>query len=438
MERSLMSDLLAWYQKTNRKPLIIRGARQVGKTWLMQEFGSRYFKQVVYINFDREKRLHDFLEESIEPQRLLTAFEAISGKTIHAHDTLIILDEIQEEPRALSALKYFCEEAPHIAIMAASSLLGVALHQGSSFPVGKVDFLDLYPLSFREFLLATQNEKLVSLLENKDLEMISALKTTYTDALRSYYYVGGMPEAVNTYIESKNLIEVRKVQERLIDYYRQDFSKHAPVSLVPRLNQVWDSIPAQLSKENRKFIFGQIYKGARAKDFELAIQWLSDCGLIHLVHRVKKPGIPLKSYQETNAFKIYLHDIGLLGALGELPLSAIVEKNRLFTEFKGAITEQYVLQQLISDMKKKPYYYSSENSRGKIDFLVQGEMTIWPLEVKAEENLQAKSLKAFAEKYDVKKSIRISMSPYRDQGWLVNLPLYGFMNLWPEESLSLI
>ena len=304
--------------------------------------------------------------------------------------------------------------------------------------MGKVDFLDLYPLSFREFLLATQNEKLVSLLENKDLEMISALKTTYTDALRSYYYVGGMPEAVNTYIESKNLIEVRKVQERLIDYYRQDFSKHAPVSLVPRLNQVWDSIPAQLSKENRKFIFGQIYKGARAKDFELAIQWLSDCGLIHLVHRVKKPGIPLKSYQETNAFKIYLHDIGLLGALGELPLSAIVEKNRLFTEFKGAITEQYVLQQLVSDMKKKPYYYSSENSRGKIDFLVQGEMTIWPLEVKAEENLQAKSLKAFAEKYDVKKSIRISMSPYRDQGWLVNLPLYGFMNLWPEESLSLI
>ena len=428
-----MKELSEWHQKKNRKPLIIRGARQVGKTWLMLEFGQRFFEQAVYINFDREKRLHGFLEESIEPQRLITAFEAISGKTIHADNTLIILDEIQEEPRALAALKYFCEEAPGYCIIAAGSLLGVALHQGSSFPVGKVDFLDLYPMSFREFLLATQNEKLAKLLDQKDLGMITTLRSSYMDALRLYYYIGGMPEAVKTYIEQKSLIEVRNVQERLIDYYRQDFSKHAPVTLVPRLNQVWDSIPAQLAKENRKFLFGQIRQGARAKDFELAIQWLSDCGLIHVVHRVKKPGIPLKSYQELSAFKIYLNDVGLLGALGEVPLSSIVEKDRLFTEFKGAMTEQYVLQQLVSDMKKKPYYYTAENSRGEIDFLVQGERTVWPIEVKAEENLQAKSLKAFAEKFDVQKSIRISMSNYREQDWLVNLPLYGFMKLWPNE-----
>ena len=404
----------------------------------MQEFGSRYFEYTVYINFDHEKRLHDFLEESIDPQRLLTAFEAIAGETIHAKDTLIILDEIQEKPRVLSALKYFCEEAPEYAIIAASSLLssqwGATLHQGSFFPAGKVELLDLYPLSFREFLLATQSKRFMTLLEERDLAMITTLRSSYIEALRLYFFVGGMPEAVNTYLATKSLLMVREVQKKLLNCYRQDFSKHAPVSLVPRINQVWDSIPSQLAKENKKFTYRQIFKGARAKDFELAISWLSGSGLIHLVHRVKKPGLPLKSYQEQNAFKVYVNDIGLLGALGELPASCMIEKNRIFMALHGAMTEQYVLQQLVSDMRKKPYYYVAINSLGKIDFLVQGEVILWPVEVQAEENLQAKSLKAFAKKYDVKKSIRISLSHYREQEWFINLPLYGFMSLWPEEA----
>ena len=433
MERFLMEDLYQWKNRADRKPLILRGARQVGKTWLMKEFGRQAFRDVVYINFEREKRLHDFLAESIEPRRILFALQMIAGQTIDPENTLIILDEIQEEPRMLSSLKYFCEEAPEYAVMCAGSQMGVALHKETSFPVGKVTFLDLYPLNFREFLLAAGESSLEVLLEKKDLSLITAAKSRLKDLLKLYYYVGGMPEVVKQYVDNRDLIEVRERQIQLIDFYRQDFSKHAPVSLIPRLYQVWDSVPGQLAKENRKYIYGQVAKGARAKDFELAIKWLSDCGLIHLVHRVKKPGIPLKFYEELSAFKIFLHDVGLLGAMSELPLSAIVESNKLFEEAKGALTEQYVLQQFISDMKKRPYYYSAENSRGKIDFLIQGSTIIWPVEVKAEENLQAKSLRAYVAKYNCTQAVRISMSDYREQDWLVNLPLYGFTQLWPTE-----
>lgn len=429
MYRDLMKDLIKWKESPERKPLTIRGARQVGKTWIMKEFGRLYFDNTVYINFDRERRLHDMLEEGLDPKRLITAIGALSGEKIVPEKTLIILDEIQEEPRALSALKYFCEEAPEYVIVSAGSLLGVALHEGTSFPVGKVDILKLYPLSFIEFLMALGKEDIADIIKEKDISLITSMKAILIEELKTYYIVGGMPEAVNCFVNKRDLNEVREVQEHLLDYYRQDFSKHAPVSLVPRLNQVWESIPAQLSKENRKFIYGQIEKGARAKDFELAIQWLSDCGLIHLVHRVKKPGIPLKTYQEMNAFKIYFNDIGLLAALGELPVSAFVDGNELFTEFKGALTEQYVLQQLISVNKVKAYYYSAENSKGEIDFLIQKNNGVYPIEVKSSENLQAKSLKAFAEKYKLGNAIRISMSDYRKQDWMTNLPLYAFTEL---------
>lgn len=406
--------------------MIIRGARQVGKTWLMREFGRTQFAQTAYINFDENMRIREVFDGSLEVERLLLAVSAETGISIRPQDTLLIFDEVQEAPRALASLKYFCENAPEYPIIAAGSLLGVAMHQGTSFPVGKVSFMDLYPLSYREFLCALGEEKLCGFLDtSEDLSMMTAMKEKYMDYLRQYYYIGGMPEAVADFIENKDYHRVRKIQKMLIDYYQQDFSKHADGSLVTRLNQVWNSIPSQLARENKKFIYGQIREGARAKDFELAIQWLEDCGLVHKVHRVTKPGMPLNAYAELSAFKIYLHDVGLLAAKSDLPLQAIVSKSQLFTEFKGALTEQYVLQQLVSDAALVPYYYSAENSRGEIDFLVQSETGYIPIEVKAEENLRAKSLRAFYEKYQPEISIRTSMSDYRREEWLVNIPLYA-------------
>lgn len=406
--------------------MIIRGARQVGKTWLMREFGRTQFAQTAYINFDENMRIREVFDGSLEVERLLLAVSAETGISIRPQDTLLIFDEVQEAPRALASLKYFCENAPEYPIIAAGSLLGVAMHQGTSFPVGKVSFMDLYPLSYREFLCALGEEKLCGFLDtSEDLSMMTAMKEKYMDYLRQYYYIGGMPEAVADFIENKDYHRVRKIQKMLIDYYQQDFSKHVDGSLVTRLNQVWNSIPSQLARENKKFIYGQIREGARAKDFELAIQWLEDCGLVHKVHRVTKPGMPLNAYAELSAFKIYLHDVGLLAAKSDLPLQAIVSKSQLFTEFKGALTEQYVLQQLVSDAALVPYYYSAENSRGEIDFLVQSETGYIPIEVKAEENLRAKSLRAFYEKYQPEISIRTSMSDYRREEWLVNIPLYA-------------
>ena len=337
----------------------------------------------------------------------------------------MIFDEVQEVPKALSALKYFCENAPEYAIVAAGSLLGVALHKGTSFPVGKVDFMDLYPLSFQEFLCALGEERFVSMLQGTDIAMVTMFKSKYIDRLREYYYVGGMPEVVQTYAETRDFNRVREIQKNLLNYYQQDFSKHAEVSLVPRLNLVWNSIPMQLAKENKKYIYGQVREGARAKDFELAIQWLLDCGLIHKVQRVNKPFLPLKAYIDFNAFKIFLLDIGLLIAMADLDAQVIIDGNRIFTEFKGALTEQYILQQLISEGATEPYYYSTVNSKGEIDFLLQGKTSIVPVEVKAEENLRAKSLKAFVDKYKPKFAVRTSMSDYRKQDWITNIPLYN-------------
>lgn len=425
MERFAMQKLAEWKEKNGRKPLIIRGARQVGKTWIMKEFGKRYFEQVAYVNFDSNVRMQQVFEGELDIERIILALSIETGVSIKAENTLLIFDEVQEVPKALTSLKYFYENAPEYAIVAAGSLLGVALHRGTSFPVGKVDFMDLYPLSFQEFLCALGEEQFATMLKGKDTDMVTMFKSKYIDRLREYYYVGGMPEVVNAYVTSKDFNRVREIQKNLLNYYQQDFSKHAEINLVPRLNLVWNSIPMQLAKENKKYIYGQVREGARAKDFELAIQWLLDCGLIHKVNRVKKPALPLKAYLDLDAFKIFLLDIGLLIAMTDLDAKVIIEGNRIFTEFKGALTEQFVLQQLIAEVGTEPYYYSTPNSKGEIDFLIQGKTTIIPLEVKAEENLKAKSLKAFCDKYNPKYAIRTSMSDYREQDWMKNIPLYN-------------
>lgn len=425
MKRFALERLKEWKEKPNRKPLIIRGARQVGKTWLMKEFGKTFFEKVAYVNFDSNTRMQQVFDGEINIERIVLAISAETGISVNPENTLLIFDEVQEVPKALSSLKYFCENAPEYAVVAAGSLLGVALHKGTSFPVGKVDFMDLYPLTFQEFLCALGEERFVEILRGKDTDMVTMFKSKYIDRLREYYFVGGMPEVVQTYVDTKDFNQVREIQKNLLNYYQQDFSKHAEISLVPRLNLVWNSIPMQLAKENKKYIYGQVRKGARAKDFELAIQWLLDCGLIHKVHRVEKPALPLKAYMNLDIFKIYLLDVGLLMAMTGLNAQVIIDGNRIFTEFKGALTEQYILQQLIAGENVEPYYYSAENSKGEIDFILQGNTSVIPLEVKAEENLRAKSLKAFCEKYKPKYAVRTSMSDYREQEWMTNIPLYN-------------
>lgn len=424
MERYAMQKLVQWKQRKNRKPLILKGARQVGKTWLMQEFGKRYFKNTAYVNFDRNDHMADVFEQDCNVERILMAINIETGVKIVPGETLIIFDEIQENPRAIASLKYFCEDAPEYAIIAAGSLLGVAIHKGVSFPVGKVDTLELHPLCFREFLSAVGEEGLVSLLDNKDTALMEVFQDKYIDWLKKYYFIGGMPEVVATFIENKDFSEVRYLQKRIIELYEDDFSKHTTENELPRIRMVWNSIPMQLAKENRKFFFGKIKEGARAKDFELAIEWLQDCGLIKKVYNVSKPAMPLKAYIEFSAFKLYLLDVGLLGAMSELDAKSILQGNTIFTEFKGAMTEQYVLQQLVSDTEYTPYYFSESKSEGEIDFLVQKGMDVIPIEVKAEENLRAKSLKVFCNKYQPNIAIRTSMSNYREQEWMTNIPLW--------------
>ncbi len=429
MKRHLMHELIDWKNRPDRKPLLLQGARQVGKTWLVKEFGAEEFPDCIYINFERQSDLKAVFDRTLDPKKLLQALTAAEGRPTAGKDTLIIFDEVQEEPRALTSLKYFQEEMPGQPVIATGSFMGIALHAGTSFPVGKIDIKTLYPMNFREFLHAMGYGRLAELIEEGDPEEIRPLSPVYKELLRSYFLTGGMPEAVSEFVGTGDYVRTREIQNRILDNYRLDFSKHASPQLVNRLNQVWDSIPAQLSKENRKFIFGHIAKGARSKDFELALQWLGDCGLINMIHRVSKAGIPLKAYEEMGAFKVFLNDVGLLGAMGELPVSAVVQEDGPFEEFKGALAEQYVLQQLISDVKVRPYYYSADNSRCEIDFIAQIGGQIIPIEVKAAENLQAKSLKAFVEKHPGTKGIRISMSDYRDQENLTNMPMYAFTGM---------
>ncbi len=425
MERILMKDLLAWKEKKNRKPLVIHGARQVGKTWLMKEFGRRYFENCVYISFDNNPRMQDVFERDYDVERIISALRVEYGSAFTASDTLLIFDEIQEVPKAMTALKYFCENASEYYIVAAGSLLGMALHEGMSFPVGKVDFLHLYPLTFYEYLLAFGEEELAGLLKGKDYSLINSFSGKYIEYLRKYYYVGGMPEAVQCYVDTDDVKEVRGIQKNLLLYYENDFSKHAPKEQIARIQMVWNSIPAQLAKENRKFIYGIVRKGSRAKDYEMSIQWLSDFGLINKSTRVKKPGMPLISYMDQGSFKMYMLDVGLLAAKGNLPAKTILNGNAIFEEFKGALTEQFVAQELVAKGMEL-YYYSTENSSGEIDFVVQKEEYCIPVEVKASENLKAQSLKAYCRKYEPELAIRTSMSNYREEEWMVNVPLYLF------------
>lgn len=423
MERNLFIKLEQWKNKKKRKPLIIQGARQVGKTWIMKEFGERYYKDTIYINFDNNEIMKKVFEIDFDITRIISSIKIEYGKSFAPEDTLIIFDEIQEAPKALASLKYFYENAPQYAIMAAGSLLGVALHQGTSFPVGKVDFMHLYPLNFYEFICAMGDNQLAQLLESGDYEMMNAFSTKYTELLKKYYYIGGMPEVIQTFIDTDDFYEVREVQKNLLKYYEEDFSKHAPKEVVPRIMMVWNSIPSQLAKENRKFIYGCMREGARAKDFELAIQWLEDAGLIIRSYRITKPDIPLIAYMEMNSFKMFTLDVGLLGAKANIHAKVLLDGCRIFEEFKGALTEQFVAQQLKAS-DRELYYYSTENSSGEIDFVIQQEMHCVPIEVKAEENLRARSLRAFCDKYKPEIAIRSSMSNYREQDWMVNVPLY--------------
>lgn len=424
MERYAMQQLIRWNERKNRKPLILKGARQVGKTWLMKEFGKRYFKYTAYVNFDKNDHMTDVFKQDYNVERILLAINIETGVKIVPNETLIIFDEVQENPRAIASLKYFCEDAPEYAVIAAGSLLGVAIHKGISFPVGKVDTLELHPLSFREFLLAVGEAGLVTLLDNKDTSIMEVFRDKYLDWLKKYYYIGGMPEVVSSFVENKDFSEVRYLQKQIIELYENDFSKHTTENELPRIRMVWNSIPMQLAKENKKFFFGKIKEGARAKDFEIAIEWLKDCGLIKKVYNVSKPAMPLKAYIEFSAFKLYLLDVGLLGALSELDVRSILKGNRIFEEFKGALTEQYVLQQLIADTEYTPYYFTESKSEGEIDFMIQKGMDVIPIEVKAEENLRAKSLKVFCDKYRPNIAIRTSMSNYREQEWMINIPLW--------------
>jgi len=425
MYRIAIEKLLKWKQSKRRKPLIIEGARQVGKTWLMKEFGRQAYADTVYINFDSNSRMAELFASDLDTDRLIMGLELYVGHKIDSDNSLLIFDEVQEVPRALASLKYFYENAPQYHIICAGSLLGIALHQGTSFPVGKVDFLKLYPLSFKEFLMATNKEGFAELLDKRDFQMITSFKQTYIDSLKHYYFVGGMPEAVQSFAESKDFNEVREIQKRILAAYEQDFSKHAPYEIVPRLRMLWNSIPSQLAKENKKFIYGLVREGARAKDYETAIMWLSDCGLVHKVSRVHTAGIPLRAYEDLKAFKLFAVDVGLLGCMAGLRQRTLLDGNNLFVEFKGALTEQYVCQQLKTIEDLDIYYYTNERGSCEIDFVVDTSELIIPVEVKAEVNLRAKSLKTYLEKFSPEVSIRTSMADYKREEWLVNLPLYA-------------
>jgi uncharacterized protein len=428
MKRDIIIKLEHWKTNPRRKPLIIKGARQVGKTWVMKEFGKTNFEQVLYVNFERDKLIQNLFEKDFDINRILLGLQVQTGVLPIPGKTLLIFDEIQEAKGALTALKYFQENAPEYHIISAGSLLGIALN-GHSFPVGKIDFLELHPLSFSEFLMAMGEDDLLNLIKNHNWNLIKTFRIKYITLLKQYYFVGGMPEAVNYFVEEKNFEQTRVIQNNIIMAYEQDFSKHAPSEIIPRLRMLWQSIPSQLSKENKKFIYGLIKEGARAREFENALAWITDYGLIHRVNRVTKINFPLKAYTDLKAFKLYVLDIGLLCALAGLNEKIILDGDKLFTEFKGSLTEQFVLQQLISENHIQPHYWSEERSTGEIDFLIEKKNQIYPIEVKANENLQAKSLKNFHLKHLPETSFRTSLSDYRKEDWLTNIPLFAIREL---------
>ena len=425
MYRESIASLKKWKEDKFRKPLIVRGARQVGKTWLLQEFGRTSYAKFIYVNFEETSSLQTIFTSDFDIERIITVLQIHAQMTITAEDTLIVLDEIQSAERGVTSLKYFCEKAPQYHVIAAGSLLGMGLHSQVSFPVGKVDFLDLRPLSFSEFLLSQNEKALVDALKAKNWSVVSMFTEKLKEYLRYYFYVGGMPEVVDAFAKTRDWQLVRRIQNRILNSYEGDFSKHAPNETVPRIRMVWQSIPSQLAKENKKFVYGVIREGARAKDFELAIQWLTDCGLLLKSHRVSKPGIPLAAYQDTSVFKLFLHDVGLLGAMAGLNVRTIIEGDEIFTEFKGALTEQYVMQQLRLNSERYIGYWTNDRSTSEVDFVIQEEGEVFPIEVKSGENLKAKSFRLFCEKYKPSKAIRTSLSDYKEESWMANVPLYA-------------
>ncbi len=424
MERLAITTLVSWKESPSRKPLVLRGARQVGKTWLAKEFGRLHYQSTVYINFEKNKRMQGIFAEDLDPHRLIEAFQIESKQTIHPGTSLIILDEIQEAAGGLTALKYFNELAPEYHIIAAGSLLGLAHQVHQSYPVGKVQHLNLYPLSFSEYLHAIEEKQLVTLMDRQDWDLIKLFKTRFIQLLRQYYYIGGMPEAVQAFVDRATYWDIREIQNNILMAYQQDMSKHAPTEIVQRIRLLWDSIPGQLAKENRKFIYSHIKSGARAREYELAMSWLLDAGLVYRIHRVKNPRLPLKTYVDESAFKLFILDVGLLGALVDLDSSVLLEANHISREFKGSLTEQYVLQELIAKQDLSVYYWSADRSLAEVDFMVQSGSSITAIEVKAEDNLRSKSLRSFHERYPATACMRISMSDYREEDWLTNWPLY--------------
>lgn len=421
MYRTVYNELCAWKNKNNRKPLILSGARQVGKTWILKEFGNAEFDNLAYINCDKASEMQNAFTD-FDTDRLIRFFSVVSNTSIQPGKTLIVLDEIQEVPIGLTALKYFCENASQYHIVVAGSLLGLELHKGTGFPVGKVDEINMYPLSFKEFLIAMGKDSIINLMDEHRWEELSSLSKMLIELLRQYYYVGGMPEVVKNYVADQDILQVRKTQKQILADYRRDFSKHVPSSLLPKVNMVWDSIPSQLAKENKKFIYGLLKKGGRAKEFEDAIQWLINAGLVYKVNRVSKIESPLKFYEDISAFKLFTVDLGLLGAMVDVPAKEVLINDNMFIEYKGAFTEQYVLQEII-EYGLQPYYYSKENSRLEIDLIVQTD-EVYPIEVKAEENLKSKSLKTAYDENPKLKAVRFSMCGYKEQDWMTNVPLY--------------
>jgi hypothetical protein len=429
MKRHAEQVLYRWKDSEFRKPLLIYGARQVGKTWLMKNFGQQNFKNYLYINFEKEVSFRGLFEQDYDPKRIIRALEIYTNSTITIGETLVILDEIQEARGAVTSFKYFKEELPELHIIGAGSLLGIALKQQTSFPVGQVDFLYLNPMNFTEFLEAKGETRLVALLKEQDWELITQFNQKYIQFLKEYYFVGGMPEAVNFFVQKENFKGVRLIQQNILMAYEQDFSKHAPSEIIPKIRMIWNAVVSQLSKENKKFIYGIIKEGARAKDYELALSWLEDYGLVKKVFRNKKASLPISSYLDLQAFKLYILDVGLLGAMSNLQAQTILLGDSLFQEFKGSLTEQYVLQQLLSEEKLNVCYWANDSGSAEVDFLVEFSGKIVPLEVKATENLQAKSLKTFAQKNPEIHCYRTSLANFKQESWVTNIPLYGLLNL---------
>ncbi len=425
MERLIYQELVEWKNSHNRKPLILNGARQVGKTWLLQELAKKEYKQSAYINCRKNELARHVFTMDFNIDRILRALRAMTGIDITPGDTLIIFDEVQDIPEAIESLKYFCEQAPEYHVAVAGSLLGISLHTGVSFPVGKVNEINIYPMNFEEFLLAMGEKEKYKLLVSHDFETINILHEQYINLLRQYYYVGGMPEAVKQYAATESLNEVRKIQKEILDGYEKDFSKHAPKSEVPRIKMIWRSIPSQLFKENKRFIYGALRKGARANDYEMAIEWLLDAGLVYKVPRCSKLALPLGVYEELSAFKLYMLDMGLLGAMVSTDPVQVLIENKMFSEYKGGITEQYVLQQMKSHGIAPIYYYSAKNSRLELDFIIQRNAQLVPIEVKAEGNIRANSLTSLLHERPELHADRYSMLPYKEEEHLTNIPLYA-------------